>query len=93
MGKFSLFPSNTNKVDEGHPSQDNTGRFALDQLLRKHGFRIMSRPRGAEAVWVKGGKKYYQTEALYTLDMDSVLDAEYCEFLQSSVWDAEGDIQ
>ena len=58
-----------------HPSQDLTQRFSLDELLRKHGFEIYSRPKKAPALWSKKGvrgttrlsKIYSQREALKTL--------------------------
>lgn len=44
----------TGEEDPGHPSQDGTARFPLDQLLRDRGWEIWSRPgAGREPVWRK----------------------------------------
>ena len=50
-----------------HPSQDLTQRFSLDELLRKHGFGIHSRPMKAPALWSRKKKIYSQRDALKTL--------------------------
>ena len=36
-----------------HPSEDHTNRFAVDALLRRHGFIILKRGNGEEPLWVK----------------------------------------
>lgn len=36
---------------EGHPSVDESGRHPGDQVLRKYGWQIHSRPKGREAKW------------------------------------------
>lgn len=47
------------------PSRDASKRFPTDQLLRRHGYRIHSRPRSGEAWWVdEYGEVVAQTEAL-----------------------------
>lgn len=45
-------------------SRDHTDRFALDQLLRKHGYIIFSRKKKGPAEWKKNGKILAQREAL-----------------------------
>ena len=50
------------------PSQDHTPRFEIDQLLRKHGFKIHSRRGDKIAVWERGGELYTQNQALGEVD-------------------------
>lgn len=70
------------------PSQDYSMRFALDQLLRKHGFAIAARPANSSAIWERNGKRYSQAEAAKTLDRNAVLnaesDADYAAFLAAN---------
>jgi hypothetical protein len=52
-------------VPEGHPSVEmRPGMCSKDQLLRRHGFKIARRPAEGEAVWVRCGAEYTQSEAL-----------------------------
>ncbi len=44
--------------------QDRSDRFAVDQLLRNHGYHIHRRRGKSEPIWVQGGVKYRQQEAL-----------------------------
>ena len=46
------------------PSRDRTDRHATDAYLRRHGFRIYSRPRRLEPVWERAGRLYKQSDAL-----------------------------
>jgi len=67
--------------DLGHPSEDGTGRFAIDQLLRVNGFKIHERLKHYEPVWERFGKFYPQSQAVATLDEQDVADAKYKEEL------------
>ncbi len=81
MAKFELIPSRT-AVDDTHSFADRTGRFALDQLLRKHGYRIVSRRKREEPIWMKDGDRMSQSEALDRLGRDEVWTAEYTEYCE-----------
>lgn len=66
------------------PSLDESCRFAVDKLLRDHGFTIWSRPtkKERETVWRDTqGKLYRQSVALRTLPPGRVDDAKYVENL------------
>lgn len=58
------------------PTKDYSDRFPLDQLLRKHGFQILSRPNKGETMWEKQGKKFTQKKALYTISREERKKAE-----------------
>jgi hypothetical protein len=72
-------------VDDGppegwvHPSQDTTGRFAVDQLIRSHGWAIHSRKRGKEPVWTKLGVLLTQLEVLMVIPEEQIRVAEELE--------------
>ena len=69
-------------VDIDHPSQDRSGRFPLDALLRRKGWAIRYRIGNQEPLWVnRRGKVRLFSKALATLDPNDVADAEYEEFL------------
>ena len=65
--------------DWGNAFQDTTGRCPLDQLLRKHGWKIVSRAEGREAVWEKDGVKLPERQALKTIPRDELSDQEMAE--------------
>lgn len=77
---------NPNPPEIHHPSADNTPRFAVDQLLRAHGFTIAERASGMLPQWLKGGLIYNQHQALNTLDPRRVEDAYYIEELRREGW-------
>jgi hypothetical protein len=56
----------------GNPFADTTGRNALDALLRRHGFRIVSRPGGLDPIWERAGKRYSQYQALQTIPPEQI---------------------
>ena len=58
---------------------EDSFRFAVDQLLREHGFAIMSRPKGREATWTRRGKRYPQHLALMALPAKDVIRARALE--------------
>lgn len=88
---MGMFNNKNDKQDEKieNPSQDHTGRFAVDQLLRKNGFRIRLRRKNSEPRWSKDGKLYTQSQALDTLSQEDVWNAEYAERLGDG-FDVEG---
>lgn len=50
--------------------------YPLDQLLRKHGFRIYSRKKDEEAVWERKGGKFKESTALKMIpkrELDEVM--------------------
>jgi hypothetical protein len=51
-------------TDDTHTFASKENHFPNDQLLRKHGFRILSRKPGQEAIWVKQGKEFTESGAL-----------------------------
>ena len=61
---------------------DTSGRFAVDKLLREHGFVIVARPRKGEAIW-RGpdGKVLPYSKALKKLNRNAVEDAKYAQTL------------
>lgn len=63
-----------------HPSQDNTGRFETDQVLRRHGFSIHKR-LGDLILWKKDGEVYHENEVVEMVDQYALADAEYAEYL------------
>ena len=60
---------------------DSSCRFALDELFRKHGYRIHSRQPGREPTWIKDGETYSETEVMSQLPFDEVEDAAYMQDL------------
>jgi hypothetical protein len=44
----------------GHPFADRSHRFAVDTLLRRHGFRILERKGNLVPVWERAGQRYSQ---------------------------------
>lgn len=67
------------KEEDRHPSTDLTGRFPVDELLRRHGFKILSRTTGREPVWVKRGDTYLESEALITIPPAQLDQAQAAE--------------
>ena len=62
-----------------HPSKDNTYRFSLDEVLRKHGFKIHSRLKEEEAIWDLQGVRFSESEAILRLSREEVKQAERYE--------------
>jgi hypothetical protein len=48
----------------GNPSAETRSLFPEDILLRRHGFKISSRPKYGPAVWARGGDRYEHSKAL-----------------------------
>lgn len=58
---------------EEHPFASHSGRFALDQLLRKHGFVILRRnTKAGETQWRLGDCMYFESEALSEINPEEV---------------------
>ncbi len=57
----------TEKEDHGHPSTDHTRRFPIDQLLRRHGWRIWQRFGNLQPLWERIGTPCTQEEALRSI--------------------------
>ncbi|HYF24300.1 MAG TPA: hypothetical protein VD931_01035 [Baekduia sp.] len=47
-----------------HPSAESRDLKPDDRLLRRHGFRIVSRPKGGPNLWSRGGVVRPEDEAL-----------------------------
>jgi hypothetical protein len=47
----------------------------VDALLRRHGFRIVSRPGGLDPIWERAGKRYTQYQALKTIPPEQIEQA------------------
>jgi hypothetical protein len=71
--------TNGHLIHQEHPSIDTTGRFAIDDLLRKHGFRIAGRPKDKLPVWSRYGEELSQDESLQSLKWDDVKQAQKTE--------------
>ena len=50
-----------------HPSQSKSRCCEEDQLLRRNGYVIHSRPKQGEAIWSKEGQLYKHSEAIRSL--------------------------
>ena len=62
-----------------HPSRDNTSRFAVDQLIREHGYQILYRKKGKEPVWETQGhdrRQYPQSKVLLRIPEELIRIAE-----------------
>lgn len=66
--------------------QDRSNRFALDQLLRKYGFRIKRRHGKEEPVWERGGEECRESDALLDVPSGERDDAEYMIELYFTAW-------
>ena len=65
-------------------TRDRTNRFAVDSLIRKHGFEIFSRPKGIPALWIREGRIYPQTEVERMIDPNDLGDAEYFDAMEKA---------
>lgn len=81
MGKYTNETTATDEVLGERPSVDKTARFAIDALLRKHGFSIYKRPLKGEPFWYMKGRVFSQEMALKSIDVNDVGDAKYAEEL------------
>lgn len=62
-----------------HPSQDLTGRFPLDVMLRLKGYKIAVRREDEEPIWEMGGKRFLQRELVEQLTFDEIMLIEKVE--------------
>ena len=67
------------EIEYGHPSEDISNRFAVDALLRRHGYRLEHRRPNQEPRWSLHGVIFKQSEALRRFDPRILADAEYLE--------------
>ncbi len=60
-----------------HPFADHSNRFATDTLLRRHGYKILSRPSNQLATWTRDGKEILTVkQALQQIDRKAVSEAK-----------------
>lgn len=57
-------PRYDSDIPEGHAFAETRDLKPDDRLLRRHGFKIKSRPARGPVTWTKGGEEYVQEEAL-----------------------------
>lgn len=62
-----------------HPSQARCHRFAVDAMLREYGFRILSRPKKGEAVWLWCGNEISHSQAIRNIDRKDLTRARRLE--------------
>lgn len=55
--------------------QSKENHHPLDQLLRRHGFRIHSRKNNQEAVWTRNNAKFTESQALALIPWHEVTAA------------------
>ena len=72
-----MFISKNKKATEPQPevkrpSEDTSTRFALDTLLRLHGFIIHRRTKNHKAVWIRQGNRYSQEEAEHSIPKEEL---------------------
>lgn len=65
MGKLAKYDEDV--PDTGSAWAERIDRFPLDSLLRKHGFKIHSRPRNQPARWTKDNDILVFEDALLVL--------------------------
>jgi hypothetical protein len=51
-------------IDDTRTFQSKENTFPVDQLLRKHGFRIVSRKKDSEAIWSRANKEFTESGAV-----------------------------
>lgn len=57
--------SKIDKESHEHPSQSKSSFYPEDVYLRRHGYRIHSRPKKGEAVWInREGELLVHSEAI-----------------------------
>jgi hypothetical protein len=82
-----IMPEKKAEEVPNHPSEDRSGRFAVDALLRSKGFHIAWRPKGKknEPEWIRfvsgKWKVYKQSAALKFIDKNELADAIYSDDL------------
>lgn len=54
---------------------DRTKNLSLDDLFRRNGFSIYSRPKNGPPIWARNGKKYHHAEVVSLLHPADVEDA------------------
>jgi hypothetical protein len=56
-------------IPEGHAFAETRDLKPRDRYLRSHGFRIVSRPKSGEAIWVRGNREMTESEAVRACDL------------------------
>lgn len=59
-------------ANEAHAFADRSNRFAVDQLLREHGFTIYKRSKGCTPLWLRKNTWYSQQAAEDTLPREAL---------------------
>lgn len=63
-----------------HPSQDRSGRFSVDALIRSKGYKIVYRRSGEEPIWEDArGNRYLQKEIIDRMNFDELAKAQDAE--------------
>lgn len=70
---MSLFPKKAEPISDEHAFAETRDLHPTDILLRKHGFKIHSRPTNGVPVWSKGGFFLTQDEAVEVATSAEVL--------------------
>jgi len=78
---MAMFKARPREVGaEGSPSQDETGRFPVDALIRRHGYRVLERKPRRQPVWVdRRGVRFDEQDLLRRLPQNEVRDAVSAE--------------
>ena len=63
-------------------------RFCVDELFRKHGWKIESRPNHGPPIWRKDKEELTYSELCKRMDPNDVADAVYLEMLESDYWNS-----
>lgn len=65
-------------------------RFCVDELFRKNGYEIISRPNKGPSIWKKRGedKTLTYNELRKLMDVNDLADAVYLEMLESDYWNS-----
>lgn len=59
-----------------HPSADNSNRFEVDALIRRHGWEIAARASGVQPVWRRrDGREALQSQVEAELPWDELQEA------------------
>lgn len=53
--------------DQGHPTQNTFDPYPNDSLLRRHGYKIHSRPKKGPVKWIRNGVVENQRDVLKRL--------------------------
>jgi hypothetical protein len=68
-GAITMYPPRQ-EYEIGCSSAETRDMWPNDQKLRRHGFKIWSRKGSSEAMWIKGGVLFTESEALALADAE-----------------------